>query len=290
MNYKLSEQDNLKNQTINWISTDSKEAFAKHVSKFKKKAPLGEITKYADTINYYTENPIEYTFNNYGFRTPDDFNDTDEGNVFLGESHTQGIGHHLENTWAYKVNKEVGGKFWNLSQHGHGIQTDYRLLYGWKDTLKIKNVFHLASYWPRFEFFKDGNFFKMNSWSKGNDHNKANTHTGDLGCQCGCQYREFYIDVLSDEEYCNYIQETYINSIKGLCNDLGCNYYYIRLEDVHKYQWYRYGQKWYKHVMFHYDLHQDWPGKNDSIQARDFTHFSTDIQNTIYVDFKDLMK
>ena len=41
-------------------------------------------------------------------------------------------------------NKKIGGKFWNLSQGGSSIQTDYRLLLGWKDDLKIKNIFHFT--------------------------------------------------------------------------------------------------------------------------------------------------
>ena len=69
------------------------------------------------TTQYYLKNPIEYQFNNYGFRTPDDFNNIDYGNVFLGCSHTIGIGHHLENTWSFKVNQTIGGKFWYFILH-----------------------------------------------------------------------------------------------------------------------------------------------------------------------------
>ena len=127
-----------KNEVWEWCNPDSKELFEKNCKKYPNNKSL----------KYYKENPIEYSFNNYGFRTPDDFNDKDDGNVFLGCSDTMGVGNHLENTWPYKVNKEVGGKFWNLSQAGSGIQTDFRLLYGFKDYLKksiliVKYMYHL---------------------------------------------------------------------------------------------------------------------------------------------------
>ena len=101
----------LHNKILKWEGMDDKELFEKNCKKYSDNKSL----------KYYKENPIEYSFNNYGFRTPDDFNDINEGNVFLGCSDTMGVGHLLENTWPYKVNKEVGGKFWNLSQGGSGI-------------------------------------------------------------------------------------------------------------------------------------------------------------------------
>ena len=55
-------------------------------------------------LEHYIKNPIEYKLNNYGFRTYDDL-DSSEGNVYLGCSFTYGEGHHLENTWSYKLHK-----------------------------------------------------------------------------------------------------------------------------------------------------------------------------------------
>ena len=107
-----------------WFGTDFKELFEKNYKKY----PNDE------SLKYYQENPIEYISNNYGFRTTDDFNDTDEGNVFLGCSFTFGLGLHLEDTWAYKVNKTIGGKFWNLSLPGCGMDESFRYLYEFKDS------------------------------------------------------------------------------------------------------------------------------------------------------------
>ena len=206
-----------------------------------------------ESLEYYKKNPIEYNYNNFGFRTPDDFNDTDEGNVFLGCSHTMGVGHHLENTWSYKVNKKVGGKFWNLSQGGCGIQTDYRLLLAWKDTLKIKNIFHYTVPWPRYEFFTEDEVVGLN-------HNKKNVRW-----KYKSHSQEFYLDVLSGERYCNYNQMVYINAIKGLSHDIGCNYYYLTDKILYEF-----------------------PEDDNSIPSRDVGHYTTGQQNFIYEEFKKL--
>lgn len=211
------------------------------------------------SLKYYKENPIEYKFNNYGFRTPDDFNDTDEGNIFLGCSHTFGTGHHLENTWAYKVNKEVGGKFWNLSQGGTGIQTDYRLLLGWKDDLKIKNIFHFTKPHPRFEFFYDNSILSLKL-----DKSYLVDIIGDTVSNPEEKYqREFYIKILSDIQYSNYNQLVHINAIKGIAQDINCNYYYLT-----------------NRIFEEYD-----ESKDDSVQARELQHYTVAKQNFIYDNF-----
>ena len=69
------------NKILDWSLGDNKKLFEKKCKKYPNNKSL----------KYYKENPIEYSFNNYGFRTPDDFNSIDEGNVFLGDSHTMGM-------------------------------------------------------------------------------------------------------------------------------------------------------------------------------------------------------
>ena len=92
--------------------------------------------------NTSSKNPINYKLNNYGFRTNDNL-EKKEGNVFLGCSFTFGEGHHLENTWSYKLHKKIGGglKFWNLSMGGTGIDFAFRMLYSYKNLIDVKNVF-----------------------------------------------------------------------------------------------------------------------------------------------------
>jgi hypothetical protein len=132
----------LKNVTLNWFEGDTLIDWKKN------------IKNNSDKLKSYIDEPIEYRFNNYGFRTDDDFNTVEIGNVFLGCSYMFGTGFHIENTCMYKVNQNVGGKLWNLSWPGTGLDSAFRLLNeAIKFGLKIKNVFHLEWEHPRYEYY-----------------------------------------------------------------------------------------------------------------------------------------
>ena len=187
-----------KNETLLWSPTDTEERFINNV---KNKTNI-------ETTDFYLKNPIEYQFNNCGFRTPDDYNSTDEGNVFLGCSYTVGIGHHLENTWSHKVNEHIGGKFWNMSIAGSGVMAHFRLLLAYHKELKIKNVFHYALKFPRFEFYKENIPFQY-------DHNYH-------------EYMDFFLDVMAGDNTINLTFASHLLAIQNLCKIIGCNYYYIQ--------------------------------------------------------------
>jgi hypothetical protein len=183
--------------TTKWSQTDKEETFNLNLKKHKNN----------ETLSFYLENPIEYQFNNFGFRTPDDFNDVDDGNVFLGCSHTMGVGHHLDNTWSYKLNQQVGGKFWNISAGGIGIMTNFRLLLAFYKDLKIKNIFHYVPKYPRYEFYVDGRFKILNI---GKD---------DIPDEC--------VNLLGDLYQIELTHLPYTMAINQLAQDIGCNYYLI---------------------------------------------------------------
>jgi hypothetical protein len=251
-----------KNESWEWCNPDSKKLFEENCKKFTNNKSL----------KYYKENPIEYSFNNYGFRTPDDFNDTDEGNVFLGCSNTMGIGHLLENTWAYKVNKEVGGKFWNLSQAGSGIQTDFRLLYGFKDYLKVKNIFHLVLFHPRYEFIQEDRVIKLANWMIDDRIQSDNEPTileyWDNGEEKRTEinsFKEFYVNILGSPSHTVFTNESYIYALKGLAKEMGCNYYYLTEYDID-------------------DI------KDTSMEARDLEiHFTVGQLDSIYKKFLEVV-
>ena len=203
------------------------------------------------TIKYYRENPIEYKFNNCGFRTPDDFNDIDQGNIFLGCSHTVGIGHHLENTWSYKLNEHIGGKFWNLGQGGSGVNTAFRLLYGFKDYLKGKTIFHFGPYYHayRYEFIIDSKPIQTNILY--NDGKYAKKFLGDMLVE----------QSLVNDEVAHLDYRKNIYAIKSLAKEIGIDYHILGDEIFD-------------------DLIED-----NSILARDLTHFSISKQNHIYKSF-----
>ena len=199
------------NQTSLWHVADSDNVFDKNIKKYPSSPHL---------LNYL-KNPITYSYNNYGFRTPDDFNLDGEGNVFLGCSHTFGIGHYLENVWSYKLSQKIGGKFYNISEPGNGIMTQYRYLNYFKYKINFKNVFHFLpnECWGRVELVNDNlKFYNVN-------------HTDIVGT--GCE------DLISDSQQhlFNYI---YIDLIRNICKDLGVNYYlvtktYLDIDNINPY-------------------------------------------------------
>ena len=57
----------------------------------------------------------------------------------------------------------------------------------------------------------------------------------------------------------------YINAIKGLSHDIGCNYYYLTDKILYEF-----------------------PEDDNSIPSRDVGHYTTGQQNFIYEEFKKL--
>lgn len=135
-----------------WFGKDSFDRFEKHKTIFPDNF----------SIKHYSENPIEYSFNNDFFRTPDDFNSNDIGNIYLGCSHTFGSGLYLEDIWAYKLNNIIGGKFWNLGVAGSGFMTAFRLFMYYIDKLQVSNVFMYVRYPFRYEVYQDNRWQKLN--------------------------------------------------------------------------------------------------------------------------------
>ena len=170
------------NSTSYWHLSDKKDRFEEN---FKKHPTSPHLLN-------YKKNPITYEYNNYGFRTPDDFILKQEGNVFLGCSHTFGIGHYLENTWSYKLSKKIGGKFYNISEPGSGIQLQYEYLNYFKDKIKFNNLFH---------------FLPDECWVRFNPTTKEML-----------VYNNFEPDDLV---------KIYLNLILDLCKSLGVNYYLL---------------------------------------------------------------
>ena len=187
-----------------WHPSDTEERF------------IDNVKKYSNSVHIknYLKVPIKYEYNNYGFRTPDDFNLKNIGNIFLGCSHTFGIGHHLENTWSYKLSQKIGGKFYNISEPGSGIMTQYRYLKYFADKITFKNVFHFLpeECWARYEYYLDGNFDFLHSAPE-------SLHV--------TKYGNFMLDVLYNENQYMHNVFVHIDAIKNICKEYGSNYYII---------------------------------------------------------------
>lgn len=233
------------NETYNWIPNDTERFFYSNLKQYPNNK----------TLNYYLNNPIEYKLNNFGFRTPDDFNLNEWGNVFLGCSHTFGIGHHLENVWSYKLNEYVGGKFWNLSIGGTGPMTHFRLLLQFYKKFKIKNIFHYSpNLYPRYEFIVDHipTSYMLSTSYTNYDIVKNIKNFGNL-----------YSNSLTNFDQINLMHKTYTLACKGLAEEIGCNYYIINDERTPN----------------------DPLFDDGSLGARDLHHYSVNIQQSICDDF-----
>jgi hypothetical protein len=192
--HKLQHLKGKGNTNIKWIPADTEKAFLERL----KKEPNNP------SLQHYLQYPIEYKMNNMGFRTPVDFVEGVEGNLFLGCSHTMGIGHYLENVWSWKLNEYVGGKFLNAGVGGAGIGTGFRLFYGLKGTIRPKNVFLFFPHTYRFEYFDSSNWTTM-----GISSDKVNP-------------------IISEKNNMEMYYYLHYNAIKTLCDNLGANLYTLQ--------------------------------------------------------------
>ena len=238
----------LKNrESIGWILRDDEKSFQRN------------LEKYPDSIHFqnYEKNPITYELNNYGFRTPDDFFEGDEGTVYLGCSNTFGIAHHLQNVWSYKLHKKIGkGKFFNISYGSTGLVHQYYFLKYFSDKLKINKVFH---YYPiechyRYGFLdKDANIKIIGHF--------AQDWKNELD-------EELWKEYLIHEPYNTFHNHLYKDAISNICKEIGCEY--IRYESTKK------------------------PARNayhtKLTPARDLLHYYVEGQHEVYEKFFELSK
>ena len=134
---------NLTTKTLYEWGDDTLQFFEKNI----KKHPTDK-----DLITY-KENPIEYKLNNHGYRSGIDFTKGLTGNIYLGDSHTVGIGQYFEDTWAYKLNQKIGGNYINLAEGGEGIASGFRKLISYIDYFNVKNVFINYPHNYRYEYW-----------------------------------------------------------------------------------------------------------------------------------------
>ena len=203
--FEQSPQGFRERATMDWFPCDTYDRFNDN------------ITKYPDSIHLqkYLENPIKYELNNYGFRTHDDFTLDGIGNVFLGCSHTFGIGHYLEDTWSYKLSKAIGDKFYNISEPSTGVMSQYRYLKYFSNKIKFKNVFHFfpKECFGRFEYpFNDKSF---------------ETILLSFDSEQGKRYMNWFNDVMVTDTFLNFNVMVYLDAIKNICKENDANYYLI---------------------------------------------------------------
>jgi hypothetical protein len=86
---------------LQWLPSDTEELFIKNKEKRLEELKTGG----------WLNTEIEYSFNNYGFRS-EEF-DTTPSILYLGCSFTVGIGLRIEHTWPYLVSTAMNLKCFN---------------------------------------------------------------------------------------------------------------------------------------------------------------------------------
>lgn len=209
---------------------DSPEAFEKHMNDPDKAVILRR--------NGYTADSIEYRYNNFGFRTDDDFDlkSPAPGTMFLGCSYTFGTGLNIEDTWAYKLNQKLGGEcFYNFSQPGSGIETAYRMLRAYADDLKIKTVYFLTlDNGQRREFFHINrrHFNFIGPW----DYDKY----------------EFVAENMTDNVELNMSRTRTTDAIKGFCWERGIDVYCLNIGVLQIAKKLAIKNEWYARDLMHF--------------------------------------
>lgn len=129
------------NQSINWLPMDTEDLF---LDNLKDHTQLELLKKH----NWIDSN-FTYRFNSNGFRC-NEFT-SDPTVMFIGCSHTIGIGLPEDKTWPYIVSKKLNMACANLGQGGGSADTAFRLCHGWIDQINPKIVVFLHPPGSRFE-------------------------------------------------------------------------------------------------------------------------------------------
>ena len=190
----------MRNKTFKFMGTDNKTNWNKN--------------KNLNSLKYYKDNQIEYRLNNFGYRTPYDFKNGDEVNIFLGCSHTIGYGIEFEKTWPHLLTQEIGGNIVNLAVGGCSIDRQFRELYTWMNFFKIKNIFHFQPIYAREEFLSDNKIHKFSVHSPTEEIEKNIN-------------KQFLVENFGSDVYILKKYVTNILAIESISNRLGCDYYYI---------------------------------------------------------------
>ena len=147
----------LANQTLLWHGTDSEELYQQNLIKNR-----SQLEQYN-----WIDQPIAYKFNNHGFRA-DKFDSIDPSVVFIGCSHTLGVGLPVESTWAHIVSSKLKLKNYNLGVTGSSNDTAFRLLYYWIEQLKPSLVIFLSADRTRLELHMNNDqIYNLGVWSTG---------------------------------------------------------------------------------------------------------------------------
>jgi hypothetical protein len=141
------------NQEVNWFQLDSEEYYQKNLAERR-----SDLERFG-----WIDKTISYKFNSCGFRS-DEF-DGAPNVMFIGCSHTLGLGLPVEQTFSHIISTELNLKNFNLGVAGSSNDTAFRLAYHYIPKLKPSMVIFLSTERTRFELFTEDNSSFILSYS-----------------------------------------------------------------------------------------------------------------------------
>ena len=185
------------NKTIFWLPMDTEELYNQN---------LKEKYNLLDQFGWINSS-IEYRFNGHGFRC-EEFTES-ENAVFLGCSHTAGVGIPKENTWPQYVSNSLNLKCYNLAVGGSSNDLAFRISYHYLEKLKPKIVFLLSPEPARIEVQTH--------------HDVISVVPNDREFELGHYYKLY----LSNDENLFLNQKKNILGIESICTQLKIKFVYI---------------------------------------------------------------
>lgn len=188
-----------------WYLNDTEEVFNEHYK------------KWPELFQPYVDRPVEYIFNDAGFRMkfemdPDKSKKVD---IYLGCSHTYGAGHYWENTWPYLVSQFTGNEIVNLGKGGHGSESSYYNLIRYFECFDVQNVFYFQDIVPRYDYFDKYGFAQpfCPQWYQTEE---------------ATPYKDWYISgALVEDWHIVYNHTKNVNAMIGFLKDKNVPFYHI---------------------------------------------------------------
>ena len=189
-----------KSTTVRWIGPDNKNQLAHN----NVKAKLSEQER--KSIDYYVKNPIEYKINSLGLRDIELAHKPKEVDVYLGCSHTFGVGLHEKHLWTTKLGNYTEFPYINAGIPGSGVMTQFRLFKYLSKRFKIRKLFHYSLIeHVRYEWFNGEDYVSANIHAPINAHTHADSPL-------------WFEENLTTQKY------IYYHAINSLCNELNIEY------------------------------------------------------------------
>jgi lysophospholipase L1-like esterase len=141
----ISNYSNLAGKTVAWDTSDNEKIFLQNTQNNHTRQALDSLG--------FLNNPVEYTYNSHGFRTPEFDQKFDV--VCFGCSFTMGTGVHSKDTWPSQLESLKGLKVANLGHAGSSNDTVFRYAQHYLPLLRPRYAVWLQTDIHRLELIDD---------------------------------------------------------------------------------------------------------------------------------------